>query len=115
MPSPSPSGIRAPPGTPGLGWGWSWPTHSARSDLIPDFIPVIGTLDDLLLVPLGFVVALKLVPPEVIASVREQAPPIADGGRLVTRLGAVLVLLIWLGELILVAILTLGWATRRRA
>jgi uncharacterized membrane protein YkvA (DUF1232 family) len=42
-------------------------------DLIPDFIPVLGYLDDLILIPLGIVVAVKLVPPEVMAECRERA------------------------------------------
>jgi uncharacterized membrane protein YkvA (DUF1232 family) len=42
-------------------------------DLIPDFIPVIGYLDDLLLVPLGLVLVVRLTPPEVLDSARAQA------------------------------------------
>jgi uncharacterized membrane protein YkvA (DUF1232 family) len=42
-------------------------------DLIPDFIPVLGYLDDLILVPLGLALALKLVPAQVMADCREQA------------------------------------------
>lgn len=42
-------------------------------DLIPDFIPVLGYLDDLLLVPLGIALAARLVPPEVLAECRERA------------------------------------------
>ena len=42
-------------------------------DLIPDFIPVLGLLDDLLLVPLGVWLTLKLVPAEVMLECREQA------------------------------------------
>ncbi len=34
-------------------------------DLIPDFIPVLGCLDDLILIPMGVVIALKLVPDEI--------------------------------------------------
>ena len=43
-------------------------------DLIPDFIPVIGLLDDLVLVPMGIALALKMIPPEVIAEARARAP-----------------------------------------
>jgi len=82
-------------------------------DLIPDFIPVIGYLDDLLLVPLGVAVALKLVPPEVIASAREQARASTESGRPGYRLGAFVVLLIWLAVLIVVALLILWSVTRR--
>ena len=42
-------------------------------DLIPDFIPVLGYLDDLILVPLGVYLALRLIPPHVIAQAREEA------------------------------------------
>ncbi len=39
-------------------------------DLIPDFVPVLGLLDDLILVPLGLALALRLIPPEVLADAR---------------------------------------------
>jgi len=42
-------------------------------DLIPDFIPVLGYLDDLLLVPLGIFLALKLIPAEIMAESRDKA------------------------------------------
>ena len=42
-------------------------------DLIPDFIPVIGYLDDLLLVPLGLALVIRLTPPQVLESARAQA------------------------------------------
>ncbi len=42
-------------------------------DLIPDVIPVIGYLDDLILLPLGIALALRMIPPEVMAECRERA------------------------------------------
>ena len=42
-------------------------------DLIPDFIPVIGYLDDLILVPLGVMVAIRLIPPQILAESRAEA------------------------------------------
>ena len=42
-------------------------------DLIPDFIPIIGLLDDALLVPLGIWIAVRLIPPHAYAAAREQA------------------------------------------
>ena len=42
-------------------------------DLIPDFIPVLGQLDDLLLVPLGIALVIKLIPADVLAEARARA------------------------------------------
>lgn len=70
-------------------------------DLIPDFVPVLGYLDDLLLVPLGLWLALRLVPPEVLRDARERAAEQGRGGR--SGWGAALVLLIWLAALGLAA------------
>lgn len=42
-------------------------------DLIPDFIPVLGYLDDLLLLPLGIALAIRLIPAEVLAQARQKA------------------------------------------
>ena len=48
-------------------------------DLIPDFIPVLGLLDDAILVPLGIWIALKLIPAGVYASARVQAQTWLEG------------------------------------
>ncbi len=63
-------------------------------DLIPDFIPVVGYLDDLILVPIGIALALKLVPAPVIADCRARAQ-VAEG-RPVSRVGAAFMIAIWL-------------------
>src|ERR671933_1645183 len=47
-------------------------------DLIPDFIPVLGYLDDLLIVPAGIALAVKLVPAPVMAECRAQAHEVVD-------------------------------------
>lgn len=60
-------------------------------DLIPDFIPVLGLLDDLVLLPLGIYLALKLVPEHVMTEARQKAtaqPP--------SRGGAAVIILVWL-------------------
>jgi uncharacterized membrane protein YkvA (DUF1232 family) len=62
-------------------------------DLIPDFIPVIGYLDDLLLVPAGICLVVKLVPPEVLKDCRKQASLAAE--RPVSRTAAVVIVTIW--------------------
>ena len=62
-------------------------------DLIPDFIPVIGYLDDLLLVPLGILLAVRLIPPDLMAEFRAAA----EGQRKpVSRAGALVIVAIWL-------------------
>ncbi len=64
-------------------------------DLIPDFIPVVGYLDDLIIVPLGIWLVLRLIPPDVMQVYREAA---SGGARLpVSWTGAALVGLVWLG------------------
>lgn len=77
-------------------------------DLIPDFIPVLGYLDDLLLVPMGISLALKMIPPEVMAACREQAQKEMAGGKPVNRAAAAVILLIWLA----LAALGIRWAIR---
>ena len=66
-------------------------------DLIPDFIPVLGLLDDLLLVPLGVWAVLKLAPADVVAEARARAAALAD--RPVSRTAAALIALLWLAAM----------------
>src|SRR5438552_10345019 len=61
-------------------------------DLIPDFIPVLGYLDDLIVVPLG-VALLKLIPPEVMAELRIRATASQD--RPASLTGASVIVLVW--------------------
>lgn len=71
-------------------------------DLIPDFVPVLGYLDDIILVPLGIVVALRMIPAEVMADARQRA---REPGALPARwrwLGGLLVAILWLAALALV-------------
>ena len=65
-------------------------------DLIPDFIPVLGYLDDLILVPLGIVLALRMIPPEVMAECRERAKEISREGRPTNWVAAGVIIGIWL-------------------
>ena len=69
-------------------------------DLIPDFIPVLGLLDDLLIVPLGILLAVRLIPPGVMADLREQA---LEQDRPTSRAGLVAIVALWaIGAIILV-------------
>jgi uncharacterized membrane protein YkvA (DUF1232 family) len=74
-------------------------------DLIPDFIPVIGYLDDLILVPLGLVIAIKLIPQEVMAECRSRAQEAMANGKPVSRTAAAVVIGIW----VLLAALGIFW------
>lgn len=65
-------------------------------DLIPDPIPILGYLDDLVLVPLGIALALRLVPPAVMADCRERARSELAAGRPVNRYAAAVIIAIWL-------------------
>jgi uncharacterized membrane protein YkvA (DUF1232 family) len=72
-------------------------------DLIPDFIPVIGYLDDLVITPLGLYLALRMIPPEVMAEARQQAAHASAEGRIKTRAGVAIVLSVWaFGAIVLV-------------
>jgi len=65
-------------------------------DLIPDFIPVLGLLDDLVLVPLGIVLAIRMIPPHVMAECRVRAHQVDIGVGSAGRIAAVVVVGIWL-------------------
>lgn len=65
-------------------------------DLIPDFIPILGYLDDLVLVPLGVLAVRRLVPEAVMTECRLRAEEVFRQGRLVSRLGAAIVIVLWL-------------------
>ena len=68
-------------------------------DLVPDFIPVLGQLDDLILVPLGIALAIRLVPPGVMAELRASA---ARAERRASLAGAAAVVALWLAGAVLV-------------
>ena len=63
-------------------------------DLIPDFVPVLGYLDDLVIVPLGIWLAVRLIPPEIMMEHRATAELAAKGP--VSKVGAAVIIAIWL-------------------
>jgi uncharacterized membrane protein YkvA (DUF1232 family) len=65
-------------------------------DLIPDPIPVLGYLDDLVLVPVGVALALKMIPPAVLAECRERAQVAMSQGKPVNWTAAGVIIGIWL-------------------
>ncbi len=62
-------------------------------DLIPDPIPVLGYLDDIILVPLGIALAVRMIPPHVLTECREKARTLED--KPVNKIAAVVVVAIW--------------------
>ncbi|MEK6622585.1 MAG: YkvA family protein [Planctomycetota bacterium] len=65
-------------------------------DLIPDFVPVLGYLDDLILIPLGIALAIKLIPHSVLAECRTRAQETIQKGKPVSRVAGVAIVVIWL-------------------
>jgi uncharacterized membrane protein YkvA (DUF1232 family) len=76
-------------------------------DLIPDFIPVLGYLDDLVLVPLGIALVLKMIPPDVMVECREKTREFNRTGKPVNWFAAFIIILIWL----FVAFAGIRWIT----
>src|SRR4051794_21269219 len=71
-------------------------------DLIPDFIPIVGYLDDLVIVPFGVWLVVSLIPGEIMAECRAKAD--AAGRRPVSRAGMVAIIVMWV-----LGVMTLGW------
>jgi uncharacterized membrane protein YkvA (DUF1232 family) len=63
-------------------------------DLIPDFIPVFGLIDDAIIVPIGILLAVRLIPPDVMAEHRAAA--LAAQSRPASKIGAAAIVAIWL-------------------
>jgi uncharacterized membrane protein YkvA (DUF1232 family) len=82
-------------------------------DLIPDFIPVLGYLDDLIITPLGLALAIRLIPAEVMTDARIKAESNIVEGKIVSRAGLLIVISIWLFGLILVLLILLRYFAER--
>ena len=77
-------------------------------DLIPDFIPVVGYIDDLIIVPLGIWLVVRLIPDDVMAECRAKAS--AAGQRPISRAGMIAIILLWIaGALALVWFASRHW------
>ena len=76
-------------------------------DPIPDFIPGVGLLDEMIVVPLGVVLARKMIPEEVFAECKEKAREVEEGKKPVSLVAAVAVVGIWLVCVTLAAFLAL--------
>ena len=80
-------------------------------DLIPDFIPVLGYLDDVLLVPLGILLVIRLLPPALLAEHRASAAAIIE--RPVSKRGMAVIIAIWLAAAALAVWLVWRWFAAR--
>ena len=65
-------------------------------DLIPDFIPILGYLDDLVLIPVGIFIAIKLIPAPVLAECRTRAQTELAQNKPTSWAGAVMIIIVWL-------------------
>jgi uncharacterized membrane protein YkvA (DUF1232 family) len=77
-------------------------------DLIPDFIPILGYLDDLILIPLGIVLLLRMIPSEVMVDCRARAQVEFAGKRPVSRAAAAVIIILWI-----LGVVFTGWLVYR--
>ncbi|MFH1185857.1 MAG: YkvA family protein [Chloroflexota bacterium] len=73
-------------------------------DLIPDFVPVLGYLDDLIIIPVGIALALRLIPAQVMADARAAARDLHASGKM-RCVGAVIIVTLWIVAIILLVVL----------
>jgi uncharacterized membrane protein YkvA (DUF1232 family) len=76
-------------------------------DLIPDFIPVLGYLDDLILIPLGIIIAVKMIPAPIMAECREKARLTIQRGLPHSRAAVAIIITIWLIIIASIAVIIL--------
>lgn len=76
-------------------------------DLIPDFIPVLGYLDDLIVTPFGIALAIKMIPPAVLAECREEARSVVGQDKPTSWVAAAVIVAIWLLVAALIVVVVL--------
>jgi uncharacterized membrane protein YkvA (DUF1232 family) len=75
-------------------------------DLIPDFVPILGYLDDLILLPLGIAFGLRMIPHSILAECRAKANQLVNTGEPVSRVAGMVIIAVWA----LAAALCITWA-----
>jgi uncharacterized membrane protein YkvA (DUF1232 family) len=78
-------------------------------DLIPDFVPILGFLDEVVILPLGILAVVRLIPPEIMAEHRATAALRAE--KPISRAAAGSILLVWAASIVLVGWLAYRWYT----
>ena len=73
-------------------------------DLIPDFVPVLGLLDDIILIPIGVALALRMIPADVMAAARERARLALADPRPRSGVAAAVIVAIWIAGAALAAL-----------
>ena len=73
-------------------------------DLVPDFIPVLGYLDDLILIPLGISLAVRMIPRTVMEECRKKAEEIFREGKPTSKIAGAVIALLWFFILIVIVI-----------
>src|SRR5262245_62286821 len=68
-------------------------------DLIPDFVPILGYVDDVIIVPLGILIVVKLIPPEIMAEHRRLAA--AAQNRSASYAAAIVIAIVWAASIVL--------------
>ncbi|MBB4641139.1 YkvA family protein [Rhizorhapis suberifaciens] len=76
-------------------------------DLVPDFVPVLGLVDDLLILPIGIWLFTQLIPPRLWAEYKAVAE--AETRRPVSRAGAVIIVAVWTALAILIFFIVANW------
>ena len=76
-------------------------------DPIPDFIPGVGLLDEMVVVPIGVLLAAKMIPQDVFEECREKAREVAEGEKPVSRIAAVVIVAVWVMCVALAVLLAL--------
>ncbi len=76
-------------------------------DLIPDFVPVLGYLDDVILLPLGIWLTIRMIPLAVLDESRARAEVELRGRRPTSRVAAVVIILLWAGSIALAVLVVL--------
>ena len=81
-------------------------------DLIPDPIPVLGYLDDLVLIPLGIALALRMIPPEVMVKCRQRSEAAMSEGRPTNWKAAAVIVTLWVIMALLVIVVMVRTVVR---